>query len=418
MHLLEEKLGTYTVNGVAYPNKITAVLEAQKTLSFVEWDFYDKVFSNFNWTKEPEGTLDDLYCRRAIQLREAYDYIVIRCSGGADSTNVLYSFLNNGIFPDEVVGESPMKALSNWKWNDRDTRMVNTVSEYKYTQMPLLSDIATRFPNVKVTHVDSSERLFNVAPNDWLVNCNDGIDAHAGVEGTMWNLKHLHQLAESGKTIAVISGTDKPYVTTSKNGNVFTSFVDLPLNYLKRPLRENFPNVHRVPFYWTPDFPEIACKMAHVVAARMFGPNRDNRLYSAMLAKTIDATLPPKMQMSADDVLTYLVNAPVPAYVPGHNLVYNPNNVYGRSVCPYIYPSTYNPDLFQAEKQNANQTFFGAQQDWFRILHGNSDALRVMSSDFANFYLQIHPMYLNSYKTGFNYYNQTYLIGTRDSFSN
>lgn len=409
MNIMTEKVGFYEVNGIIYPNKITAILSAQIKQEEVNWNFYDSFYENFNWKVEPSESIDELYRLRALQIRENYDYVVIRCSGGADSTNVLYSFLNNGIYPDEVIGESPLSGLSNWQWNDKDTRMINTVSEFKYAQMPLLNEISTKYPNIKVTHIDSFDRILSPVPDEWIINCNDGIDAHAGFEGTMWNQKNLHTLAENGKTIAIVTGTDKPYITGTEDGMVRTHFVDLPLNYLKKPLRDDFPNVHRVPFYWTPDFPQVASKMSHIIAKKLFGKQRDHRLYASMLAKITSQNLSEKLP--EDSILDFLTTAQQKDYTPGHNTIYNPNNVYGRSVCQYIYPSTYNPHIFQAEKQNANQTFFGAQQDWFRILHGSSRSLEIMNSDFSQFYSRINSKYLNSYGTGFKYFDKNYIIG-------
>jgi len=48
-------------------------------------------------------SLDFLYALRARQLREKYDYLVLYFSGGADSTNILKTFIDNNIFLDEIV---------------------------------------------------------------------------------------------------------------------------------------------------------------------------------------------------------------------------------------------------------------------------------------------------------------------------
>ena len=89
--------GRYVVDGKIFYDKIAALVYADSVKKEVQWDYFNDVFFSADWTTEPEISLDELYRIRAQQLRDKYDYIVIFCSGGADSTNVLYSFLKNGI---------------------------------------------------------------------------------------------------------------------------------------------------------------------------------------------------------------------------------------------------------------------------------------------------------------------------------
>ena len=114
---VENELGYYQVNNTKFTNKIQAILEAQKTLAEVTWDYYSNTFNQVEWNKEPQIDLDSLYRLRAQQIRNQYDYVIVMCSGGADSTNVIRSFLNNGIHVDEVVASAPISGLNNWNWN-------------------------------------------------------------------------------------------------------------------------------------------------------------------------------------------------------------------------------------------------------------------------------------------------------------
>lgn len=409
--MLQENCGHYKVDNNVFNNKIEAILHASQNGGELSWNYCDELFTKYDWSIEPELPVDEYYRLRAQQIRDNYDYVVIRCSGGADSTNVLYSFLNNKIWPDEVIGESPLSGLSNWNVNNKDTRMINTVSEFKYAQLPLLDHVKFNYPHIKVTHIDSFNRIVNPNSYSWLINCNDGIDAHASFEGTMWENSYLLKLAENGKRIAIVTGTDKPYVTADIHGNVYTHFVDLPLNYLKRPFKDPYPNVHRVTFYWTPDFPQCAAKMSHIIARKLFGKQRDHILYAAMIAKN-NVNIPASSYYSSNEILDSLLRPVSKSYYIERNLSYNPNNVYGRGVCKYIYPSTYDSTVFQAEKQNKNQTFFGAQQDWIRILHPNMGALDMIHSEFKTVYNKISPKFLNEYGTGFKYYTKSYKLGT------
>lgn len=416
--MLSEKLGYYEVDQIKFQNKIEAILHASKNGKLIKWNFFDKEFSESNWTDEPSLPIDEYYKLRAKQIRENYDYVVLRCSGGADSTNVLYSFINNNIFPDEIIGESPLSGLKNWNWNKTDTSVINTVSEHKYAQLPLLNSIANKFSKIKVTHVDNFERIYNPRPDSWFINCNDGIDYHASIEGTYHELPHLHKLAENGKTIAIVSGTDKPYIVLDENRNVYSSFSDLALNYLKIPLREKFINVHRVPFYWTPDFPEIIIKMSHIVARKAFGKSRDYILFASILNKIEQRKkIGQNNNINKNDVFKFLTRT-LTEYVKGVNTNFNPGSSYQRKICPYIYPSTFNSQVFQADKNTVHQTFFSPLQDWFRILHKDSKAIQIIHSDFYNFYKMINSNYLNQSGTSFVDFNKLYKLGNVTDFAN
>ena len=84
-----------------------------KTGIHPHWDFNESVFSSYDWTVEPNESIADLYRQRAQQLRDKYDYIVLMFSGGADSTTVLRSFLDNDIKLDEAVSYMSYDATGN-----------------------------------------------------------------------------------------------------------------------------------------------------------------------------------------------------------------------------------------------------------------------------------------------------------------
>ena len=136
--MLKYELGYYTVNNISFgTNKVSAVLEAQKTGVEVGWYFFDEAFKKANWLVEPTPTLDQLYEIRARQIRDAYDYVIVFLSGGADSNNVIRSFLNNNIHVDEVIALIPESGLKNYNWNNKDVSAGNVMSETKYAQYPI-----------------------------------------------------------------------------------------------------------------------------------------------------------------------------------------------------------------------------------------------------------------------------------------
>jgi hypothetical protein len=159
IELPNDKLGFYTVNGKKFYGKIESIIHANESLSDIQWNFNKEIFNNINWKVEPETSLLEFYKQRAQQIREQYDYVVVMASGGADSTNVIYSFLKNGIHIDEVVLAAPLGGLSNWNWSEKDTSAYNTISETKFAQIPLANEIKLNWPNVKITVNDYFEEM-------------------------------------------------------------------------------------------------------------------------------------------------------------------------------------------------------------------------------------------------------------------
>ncbi|NBR23517.1 MAG: hypothetical protein EBU08_07045, partial [Micrococcales bacterium] len=109
------------------------------------WNFNDEVFGTVDWTQEPSESLPELYRQRAEQIRSEYDYVVLCYSGGADSTNILTTFLNNDIKLDEIM---MYHCLSTNPFE------VKTNSEIRLVGGPTLEKIKYRIPETKIRYID------------------------------------------------------------------------------------------------------------------------------------------------------------------------------------------------------------------------------------------------------------------------
>ena len=95
--------GIYHCNNKSFFNKLEAILECNANPhSYVEWDYHETVFKQAQWSHEPPVLLEELYKQRALQLREAYDHVVVFFSGGVDSWYILNAFVKNNIQVDEI----------------------------------------------------------------------------------------------------------------------------------------------------------------------------------------------------------------------------------------------------------------------------------------------------------------------------
>jgi hypothetical protein len=385
----------YKVDNKIFSSKINAILEAQKTLADVSWNFYNHVFDNIDWTKEPVLSLDQLYKLRAQQIRDQYDYVIVMCSGGADSTNVVKSFLENNIHVDEIVAGAPMSGLNNWNWNDKDTSVNNTISETRYALFPLLNEISVKYPNVKITFNDYFENIINYKTDEWLYDCQDWINPVVNAKGRLDKFKHISNLAEQGKRIGVVWGIDKPMLRYDQAGNIYSIITDSGVNVADAPFDKNYPNVDRVLFYWAHDLPELLVKQSHVVAK--FAHKKEN-LWLTDLIKGVGLGSPEFWKPRPTDNFT--------------KNDYSKND-YQRGIVPIIYGDRVEK-VFQCQKSNV--MFMPLQHDWFYTLHKDTPIHQMISSDFNLFYKNINKRYLNYRGVGFISFLQKYKIGHYKEF--
>ena len=142
-------LGHYEVGAQRFFSKSVATLAGLQTGAPVRYNYNDAVFDRCDWTVEPEPqvSLNEFYRRRAQQLRDSYDYIVLQYSGGPDSQNVLDTFLDNGIKLDEVVNFNTLDSTQVLEGTTHNL-------DYFYNVKPMIKEIGDRS---KVTIIDEIE---------------------------------------------------------------------------------------------------------------------------------------------------------------------------------------------------------------------------------------------------------------------
>jgi hypothetical protein len=265
IQLLEknDKLGFYIVNGQKYHNKIQALIEATNHKAHPVWNFNQKTFECQDWCADPLETISELYRMRAQQLRDQYDYIILNLSGGADSTTALYSFVNNGIFIDEVIVRHPQNGLKNLTVTDNTTVADNAYSEWKFAAVPLLDWLRGASPNTKITIHDYSDHLQKPQyEEDWVFLGRDYL--HPGIVSRYkYDIDWLKSVYESHTKVCMLFGIDKPRICI-RNGSYYLYFLDIQANTAVSEIKE-YDNIETEFFYWTPDLPKIVIKQAHMI---------------------------------------------------------------------------------------------------------------------------------------------------------
>ena len=269
--MIDKKLGFYVCNGQEFSSKIRALLYSNEVNKPVEWMFNDRVFQSYDWTVEPTETLDELYDRRARQLRSQYDYVILSYSGGADSHNILMSFVRQGLHIDEIVVNHFEKASKKFVSLDPTNKDPKNAGAEHYLQtLPRLKEISPRIPKTKITIADLSDHIFDIMENtgdaSWILTKNEGINP-AGV--TRFNYLHLTDVRkrfDKEKSICLVVGIEKPRVAITKEGNLIMRFIDRAANQIL--VAEHFKDYNNSTaefFYWSPDCVKLLIKQGHVI---------------------------------------------------------------------------------------------------------------------------------------------------------
>jgi hypothetical protein len=254
---IDSNHGYYAVDNQKFVSKYDAMLYASKIkTNRVYWNFHDNAFSNFDFTIKPIKPLSQLYKERAQQIRDKYDYLILTFSGGADSHNILRTFLDNDIRLDEIVTRATLNYGRKYNVaNDKDTHTRNIMSEYEFAAFPIMQEVAKTHPQIKLSVVDRSDDYLDEVTLDEFK-----LAGHRAVNGLMsrrvTGLYSLEKLHGHKKPVGVIHGADKMHVYKDDN-KWFFNFSDmmfLPIDAYETRRMEYF--------YWTPESPELSVALA------------------------------------------------------------------------------------------------------------------------------------------------------------
>lgn len=267
------RFGHYMVGNKMFLQKHAALLESHDVSKRMQYIYNDDVFNKYDWTSEPEPSvsLREFYRRRAQQIRDQYDYVVLAYSGGPDSTNILDSFLNNNIKIDEIVNFN-----SYAKTQQVDYTIHN--ADYVYNVKPKIEELQkSAFGSaIKITILDEIDLVDKI----WK-ECADRDTSHI-LFGAQWfpsiplirggwikHVKHIWNKIVNGDKVCVIIGADKPIMVVDKSTNkYFSVFCDILSCDIAAMVHYDpdmgGKNVFEF-FYNTPDQPDLTIKQLHTL---------------------------------------------------------------------------------------------------------------------------------------------------------
>jgi len=257
--------GYYLCGQKQFHNKFQAILYAASNHTEIKFCFNDAIFDQYNWEIEPVQTLNQLYARRAVELREQYDHLVLHFSGGYDSGNILETFVKNNIPIDEIYirGSTSTSVI-----DINCTRSENAYAEVELIAKPLAEYVKSNYmPHVKITLQDTVDHVLKGwnNPGNWI----DTLDISDFSPSTIVKKTYdklnpdYRKLTEAGKKVGHIVGMEKPDMYYA-NGKYYTRFLD-KFSLLHTPYRDDEVPMHIEPFYWAPTCAEMIIKQCHTI---------------------------------------------------------------------------------------------------------------------------------------------------------
>jgi len=340
----QDNLGYYLVDGVKYASKIAACVTATQQNKSVKWIFNDAEFDTFDWRADPVESLDSLYAKRAREIREKYDYVVLSYSGGSDSHNILSSFLDNGLFIDEILVTTFERAQRDFfNINKNDTRPENFSAENKLQIYPRLKEVQDRSPLTKINITDLSGFLLNKTftkdtPAEWVLKQREPLNPSGITRFNYLDDVIVRRRFDKPTSACIIMGIEKPITYIKPNTREYRlMFTDGAANLSPTDTHfYEYDNTTIEYFYWHPSCTKLIAKQAHTVKRWLEANPQYHEAFTFYSGRQYREGL---------SVRTALLR----------NVIYN----------------TWNPEWYQAAKGRID--WFCSLDDWFIQMHGKTE---------------------------------------------
>jgi hypothetical protein len=382
--MINKKLGYYKVGDVEFESKIQAYIYASNINQHVQWNFNDEVFSSYDWTIEPDQSLDYLYDKRARELREKYDYLMLSYSGGADSHNALMSFVRQGLHIDEIIVNTLEKGWSKFTTIDpNNTTSSNNGAEHYLQTIPRLKELENLIPNTKITICDLTDHVHdsfnNVGDASWVLDKREALNPIGITRFNYIYFSEVRKRFDKQKSLGIVLGVEKPK-SAIVNDKFWMRFVDRSANMITIINHlVDYDNTEVEYFYWSPDCVPMLIKQGHVMRRWL------------------------------------IANPDIQHYWNSKTLTYKIARLYHeRLLREVIYYSTWNNDWYQADK--ATKDWYSEFDNWFILGAEGTSAKHIWNEGIAYITDKLSPyLRLNddtNTPDGLESHVKKYLIGT------
>jgi hypothetical protein len=202
----------YRVGSKYIYNIYPALMEAMTSGHKVEFYCKDSVYDQFDWTKEPEQSLDELMTAHALSLRSQYERLILLWSGGTDSHTIYNIFKRANIHIDEIL----IKASEH----------LEQYPDHHVTWMRANHwDSTTRI--TRYDQNDTQLRGLDCSDEDWVWK-NKGDLLMFGMSTGAEGVKHVIERNHAGQHWTAIAGFEKPRLIY-RQGRWWARHLDSPL---------------------------------------------------------------------------------------------------------------------------------------------------------------------------------------------
>lgn len=204
-------------------------------------NFYDKTFSQYDWSIEPSESFEDLKKTRAKQLRDQYPYLRLYSSFASDSGTMVNTFLKSNLFIDEIVNFATIyeKELPPFD-QERNTLSIPKIKEFiKFS------------PRTKII-------MKNIGVSDVVEMMKSKNKNASNPLPSRYNLSSLSTDLRLDRVFGDVIGDQKPWLFI-ENGNFYTGF---SLPYIHDTLCRGEVSEN---FFTTPNFPLLHIKQCHLL---------------------------------------------------------------------------------------------------------------------------------------------------------
>jgi len=259
-----KKFGYYSVKDQLFFSKIEAMECSLRNNCPISYHYNDDAFLSADWTVEPTKSLSELYQQRAQQIRDQYDHIVLFYSGGADSHNMLESFVSAGIKIDEIASFHSYAADG-----DQSSSFNREIFE---TAIPYVEKLkAQQLLDINTPHrlIDMSDIIVKFSQDiNWLdfpYMANSSVSINNVARAFLRKyIVEWRDLIDSGKRVCLVWGHDKPRIMHDQK--FYLQFLDIFDNCVSTINQQTAtPGYFDELFYSTPDLPELVIKQAHTI---------------------------------------------------------------------------------------------------------------------------------------------------------
>jgi hypothetical protein len=264
------ELGYYSCNSLFFTSKIQACIYSTSCKIPVVWHFNNDTFDRYPWHIEPTESLDELYDKRAREIREKYDYVMLAFSGGGDSNNILESFLRQGLLIDEIVTNVMSDYNSVTILDPTIIENWNEAAEFKFQTLPRLEHVKKISPNTKITILDLSSYVLKFfgenKDESWLNFTKERLNVSGLLRHNFIHFNEVRKQFDKGKKIAMVLGIEKPRTMIDQNGMLIMFFGDQAVNIATtQEFMTDYSNAHIENFYWHPSCAPLIAKQVHVI---------------------------------------------------------------------------------------------------------------------------------------------------------